>query len=254
MVVTRPRNQAHALCDRLHQQGIPVIRFPVIEIEPVVGAPELTSTLQKLRKREYDLAIFISANAVEFGLEALETVWPDSVEIAAIGVATATTLKQHHLQARLVAPAPYNSEALLSLPAFQQCQGQRIVIFRGVGGRELLADSLRRRGAVVEYAECYRRTRPADSDDQLLIQAWRTGTRILFVVTSNEGLHNLVAMIGRSDPGDLLSSYLVVVSERTARLAMELGFIHHPIIAESANIDAIVKAVNTWLTQEMCNE
>lgn len=248
VVVTRPAGQADALCKKLEQQGSKVLRFPVIEIQPAINPQNLKAILSKLE--DYDLAIFISANAVECGLSAVQHPWPASVPIAAIGQATAKALKQKGLTTNLLAPKPYNSESLLKLPELKTMDSQRIIVFRGVGGRETLARTLRERGAKVEYAECYRRSRP-QSNAQVLDQAWEQKQTLLFVVTSNQGLQNLYDMVGSARQKNLLASLLVVMSERNLKKAKDLGFSQTPLLADTASDDGILKAINTWNTQDM---
>lgn len=253
IVVTRPVAQAENLCQKLQQQGKTVIRFPVLEIQAPDKPETLTATLGQLEK--YNLAIFVSANAVDWGMKQLSLQasgrqWPASLCIAAIGQATATAVLNHGLKLGLQAPSPYNSESLLALPALQKMSGQRVLIFRGEGGREHLAETLRNRGAIVEYAECYRRSVPV-SDVTPLLQAWKEKRQLLFVLTSNEGLQNLYHMLGEDGRKKLLASPIVVVSERAIHKAKELGFTQKPLLASAASDDAIVQAVNTWSEQEL---
>lgn len=253
VVVTRPVAQAENLCQTLQQQGKTVIRFPVLEILATDKPETLTATLGQLEK--YDLAIFVSANAVEYGLQQLAAQspgrqWPDALSIAAIGQATARAVSNHGLKLSLQAPRPYNSESLLALPALQKISGQRLLIIRGEGGREHLAETLRNRGATVEYAECYRRSIPA-SDVTPLLQAWKAKRRLMFVLTSNEGLQNLYHMLGEAERKKLLASSIVVVSERAIDKAKELGFEKEPLLASAASDEAIVEAVNAWSEREL---
>ncbi len=146
------------------------------------------------------------------------------------------------MPANLVAPEPFNTEALLTLPELQNLTNQSILIFRGEGGRELLAKSLRVRGADVEYVECYRRVIPA-SDTSNLYQSWDENRKMLLVVTSNESLQNLVKMVNSKYRDSLLASQLLVVSERAVKKANELGFSQQPVLAGAASNEAIVEAI-----------
>jgi uroporphyrinogen-III synthase len=252
VVVTRPAAQADGLCRQLAQQGYAVLRFPVLEIAAPRDAERLDATLARLAA--FDLAIFVSVNAVAWALRrsaqtpALNA-WPSTVSIAAIGQATARALAEHGLPVMLQAPAPYDSEALLALPQMQAVAGRRILILRGEGGREHLAQALRERGAVVEYAECYRRVLPS-SDPAPLTAAWRAGQPLLFIVTSNEGLDNLYRLVGADNRASLLASPLIVVSERARAKARQLGFQQTPILAPAASDDAIVSALQRWRERE----
>jgi uroporphyrinogen-III synthase len=171
--------------------------------------------------------------------------WPATLPIAAVGKATAKAVATQGLPISLTAPEPYNSEALLSLPELQKLDAKRVVIFRGNEGRELLRDSLVARGADVVYVECYQRVVPR-TDSKELYAAWDQKRKMPIVVTSNEGLQNLVTMVNNEYQPALLASPLVLISERTAKLAIKLGFTQTAQVAEAANDEAILNSLITW--------
>ena len=249
VVNTRPAQQAGSLSDAITHVGGNVIEFPVIEIQPIAGDSGHSHWFSALEQS--DLAIFISANAVETGLNIIGGAdhWPSQVAIAAVGRATAEKIQSCGLTVDLVAPEPFNSEALLTVPKLQEIQNKKIVIFRGEGGRELLAQTLRERGAEVVYAECYRRVKP-DSDPSLLYRCWAERCRMIIVVTSNEGLQNLVEMVDNEHQPLLLSSTVLVVSERANQLANELGFKTPAVLTNSVSNNAIVDAILLWFNEQ----
>src|SRR4051812_22211475 len=144
----------------IEAEGGRALRFPAIEIEPRAAARP---------SGNLDMAIFISPTAVREGLKYLAPP-PRGTRIVAISRGTRRELERHGVTGALAAEDGADSEALLALPALQQLAGQRIAIFRGDGGRGLLGDTLRARGATVEYVECYRRVRPP-SDPAPLVAA-----------------------------------------------------------------------------------
>lgn len=249
VVNTRPAHQAKSLSDLISASSGFVIEFPVIEIAPTTNPERLQSQLAQLS--EANLAIFISANAVESGLVALggPENWPDNVIIAAVGRATAAKCSALGLNVSLVAPEPYNTEALLTLPELQEMSSKKVKVFRGEGGRELLANTLRERGAEVEYIESYRRIMP-NSDPADLYQCWHEKSVLLIVVTSNEALQNLFTMVGEKHRSDLLESTLVVVSQRAISLARELGFNVVPELALNASNEAIMETIHCWYEKQ----
>ena len=143
-----------------------------------------------------------------------------------------------------------NSEALLATEELQYIEGQKIVIFRGQGGRELLAQTLSQRGAAVEYAEVYLRAKPDTNPAEL---ASRQPAIDLITATSNENLQNLYEMTEIGQRDWLLSKQLVVISERTAKLAKQLGFRSAAIVAQESNDQGLVNAMLTWRTQNQNN-
>ncbi len=247
VVVTRPVHQAAALVGLLEAAGARVFRFPLIAIVPPRDEVRVDSVLARLR--EFDLAVFVSANAVDWGQRYLEAAGglPADLSLAAVGRGTARALEAQGLRVELVPVERYDSEGLLALPALQAgaIGGKRVLIFRGEGGRELLAETLHSRGAEVEYAEVYRRVRPA-VDAGRLLEPMARGEVDVIMVTSGEALRNLLEMVGEAARQWLYHTPLLVVSERLADLAQSMGFRIAPIVAARAGDEDLVAALIQW--------
>jgi uroporphyrinogen-III synthase len=143
----------------------------------------------------------------------------------------------------VLAPARFDSEALLDLPEMHDVAGKRVVIFRGVGGRELLGDTLAARGATIEYAACYRRDRPA-GDAAPLLGAWSRNELHAITVTSSEGVRNLLALAGAAGGLPLRNTPLFVPHPRIAATAQELGLT--AVIVTAQGDDGIVAGLLRW--------
>ncbi len=169
VLLTRPAEQAHSLAAAIRAQGGEAFSLPLLTIVPV-QSPDDT---QRVRSRvmaldQYAIAIFISTNAATLGLEWIENFWPQlpvDLQACAVGPGTAAVLRQLPWPVHC-ATTGVTSEDLLALPVLQEVQGKRIALFRGKGGRELLADTLRERGAQVDYVELYTREAPAHTPAQ----------------------------------------------------------------------------------------
>jgi uroporphyrinogen-III synthase len=242
VLVTRPAHQAAGLCQRIAQLGGRAIAFPVLEIAAPEDARPLEACVGQLD--DFDIAVFISANAVERALTHIlaQRDWPVAVRIAVIGRRSAEALESFGLQADLCPQTRFNSEALLELEALQHVAGQRVLIFRGNGGREYLADTLRERGAEVTHVEAYQRSRP-DTDSTALLEAWRSGDIDVVQVNSVESLENLFAMLDEEGRAMLLDTLLLVVSERMLPVAKRMGFTQAPLLAANATDDAVLEAL-----------
>lgn len=217
ILITRPVEQSKKLSQLIQAAGgVPVV-FPAIEIKPPTDPERLHELLSRLD--HFDLAIFVSPTAVARAWEVIATTrgWPKNLKVAAVGQGSAQALNERGLQNIIVQPEQSDSEALLALPALEAVSGQRIVIFRGEGGRELLAQTLAQRGAIVEYAECYRRAKP-EADITPLLQQHTRQKFAAIVLTSRESLANLREMLGTA--WDRFRSVPV--------------FVPHPRIAEAA--------------------
>jgi uroporphyrinogen-III synthase len=241
ILVTRPNHQADHLCQLVEQAGGQAIRLPVIEIV----APYNFDTLYNYQYHldSLDFAIFVSANAVEYTLPIIlrNRSLPKHLKFAAIGKKTMECLLKWHLPV-LCAPSPYNSEALLDLPELQQVKNKAIAIFRGEGGRELLADTLRKRGAIVDYVNVYQRACPATP-------TWINDIKVdVAVATSVEGLQNLFKMLKSCHWIKTLP--LVLMSERMQESARKLGSTAPLFIAPYASDEGLLEAMLQW--KETC--
>lgn len=216
IVVTRPLHAAEPLAAELAREGARVFVFPALAVEAVEPSGPARAALDRLPGA--DLAIFVSANAVERGLALARRggEWPARVRVAGIGEATAAALRNSGF-VDVISPAErHDSEALLERPELQAVDGLHIIIFRGIGGRERLREALEDRGARVEYVECYRRVRPA-ADPAPLLEAWRRGEIHAVSVLSAETLENFLALAGAAAQPWLGRTVLVVPHAAVAR-------------------------------------
>ncbi|HEY4999612.1 MAG TPA: uroporphyrinogen-III synthase, partial [Usitatibacter sp.] len=127
----------------------------------------------------------------------------------------------------------HDSEALLELPQMQVVRGRNIIVFRGEGGREHLKQALEARGAHVEYAECYRRVRPA-GDPSAVAAALEAGEVHAVSALSAETLENFIALIGPAATRRLKSVTLVVPHAAVGARAEARRFARIAIAAHGA--------------------
>jgi uroporphyrinogen-III synthase len=220
--LTRPEGQGAELRAALEALGAEVKLLPLLLIKPLPPSPADRQKLIDLDR--YDLVFFVSTNAATFGLDAIAQWWPQypvGIRNFAVGPGTAAVLTKHGLEVSYPAER-MSSEALLALPALQNIAGKRALIVRGAGGREIIAESLRARGAAVDYAELYERALPSHAPAALQeLVASMPFTSV--VVSSAEALANLKTLCaGVSSQWTHLP--LVVSSPRLAEHAAALGF------------------------------
>ncbi|KFB77143.1 uroporphyrinogen-III synthase [Candidatus Accumulibacter cognatus] len=223
IVVTRPRAQASRLAGWIAEQGGEPLIFPLLEISPVIDPAPLQAAIMRLG--DYSLAIFISPNAVDFSVPAIlaRQAWPLGLRAVAIGQSSVARLARYGI-GHVLAPADrFDSEALLELPEMRRAgvAGKRVLIFRGNGGRELLADTLRERGAEVDAVSCYQRSAPADAAP--LQALWRSSQLDALTISSSEGLRNLVGLLDAPANACLRGTPMFVPHQRIAELAHALA-------------------------------
>ena len=243
ILVTRPDPAASELVTRLQARGQLAWSLPLIEFTPGRDLDALPHKLAALSPG--DLVFLLSQQAIHYAQPVLQrsgTAWPDDVDYYAIGRATALAL---HTVSGLEVDYPHaqeTSDELIRINRLQKVAGKRALILRGNGGRELLAETLRQRGAEVEFCECYQRCNKA-YDGAEEGRRWRDRGITTLVVTSGEMLQQLYSLFPAIDREEwLLHCRLLVVSERLATLASELGW-RHIQVADGADNDALLRAL-----------
>jgi uroporphyrinogen-III synthase len=225
VLVTRPAEQAAELADRLRELGAEPLRFPALAILPPRDPESLRARLVEAAR--FDLALFVSPAAVRWGLAALPPtrgLRDLAASLAAVGQGSAEALRAAG-HASVLAPASgFDSEHLLALPELSDVAGKRILIFRGAGGRELIAATLRARGATVDHAECYRRGCPRDADPAPVLDALHGGRLQAVTAFSGETLDHLLTLLA-ADAGALRALPLFVPHARIAAHARARDFV-----------------------------
>lgn len=246
VLVTRPEQQADNLCKLIEDLGGTAIRFPVLEISKIEDQQVVNELLNNIEA--YDIGIFISKNAVEWTLRLLgdKTSALESLKLISIGSATTAALKRA-LSRDVITNSGTNSETLLEDETLSAdaVSGKKIIIFRGQGGRELLATTLRQRGANVDFAEVYRRDCPQYESD-FIDKIWTLNNPDIVVVTSNNGLENLFSLVNNDQKKILLSKQLVVMSRRMLDYSVEFGFTKAPIFTEESDDEGILRLIVKW--------
>jgi uroporphyrinogen-III synthase len=233
--VTRPAHQSQSIINSLEDLGARTLALPLLEIEPVsdtISQQHLTSAAN------YDMLIFVSANAVEYSAD-----WHVNItnmcDIAAIGQATAAKCREYGLNVQFC-PDKSDSEGLLALPRFQTIEGKKILIVRGRGGREHLAEQLRQRGATVDYAEVYQRKQP----DVRLTPELADADVIL--ITSADALDTLVTLAQRDQQDWVYGKQLLLIHARIASRVQASGFTLKPLVASMSSDSGMIEAIQAW--------
>lgn len=223
VIVTRPAHQAAPLLAQLAELGYEALPLPLMQIQPIADDPqagELRALIQNLD--HYSAVVVVSMNAAELGLRWLDAYWPQppvGIDWIAVGPSTADCLRQANLPVHCPTTS-FDSEGMLALPCLQaeRIAGKKVLLWRGVGGRETLASTLRARGASVDYGELYHRQTVVYSQAQWQ-QALRQ--RPVLMLSSTEQ----IAIVQEQMP-DVAQRVCVVItpSERSAKLAQQQGF------------------------------
>ncbi len=155
IVVTRSREQASALAQKLSALGAEVIIFPSIKVKPLKSFTALDREINCLGG--YNWVIFTSVNGVEVFFNRLKKLGLDTrrfggAKVAAIGPATAESLRAKGIEADIV-PEKYISEEILK--ALGKVKGQKILLPRAAAARDALHTGLKRAGALVTEIPTY---------------------------------------------------------------------------------------------------
>ncbi|MGC7406613.1 uroporphyrinogen-III synthase [Pandoraea pneumonica] len=286
VILTRPDGQSGALAAALHAEGIDSLAFPLLHIAAQADAEALAALDAALADiSAYALAVFVSPNAVSHALARLvhlksgggaasgdvanaSVYWPPSLPVAVVGPGSAQALAEADIappQHQVIVPpggpdARFDSEALLAQLDVSALAGKRVLLVRGDGGRELLADTLRAAGAHVDIVSAYTRRAPApDAAAWAALEArLASNARSAWVLTSSEAVRHLATLLaarygtqqGIHTPGtphilaQILAAPCFTSHARIADAARAAGF--DRITQCAAGDENLLAALKTW--------
>jgi uroporphyrinogen-III synthase len=255
VLVTRPEQQQLPLIDTLNRHGVKTLSKPMLVIEELKSEVQINQIKSKIMSfAEYDIAIFVSTNAAHFGSQWIDNYWPQfpaNLQVIAIGPSTAKAVADLLPCQVIQSASGVTSEDVLKLAQLQNIAGLKIAIFRGVGGRELLASALRERGAMVDYFEVYTRQGCSYPEKDFIDELLSADVNI-FAANSSETVDQLKANLG-----DHFKNFsglsLLVPSARVAEQARVDGFtavVNCDGASNEAFIAALLRLADTTLESQ----
>lgn len=245
ILITRRPEQATELAKAVEAAGGIAASFPLLDIIPreehVVAAEEALLP-------EPEVLIYVSANAVDHGAR-----WhrPDATTIA-IGPATLSRLQEIGVAGAVNPGGGFDSESLLADPFLAKVPGKRIRIVRGQDGREMLRDTLRNRGAVVDYLAVYERKARQVPDDEVaqLKRQLENGEISGITIMSVAAMQSLLALFRGPARDLLLRARLVTPSRRVLKNLNELMPDARATLAPGPQADDMILGLSACLIQD----
>ncbi len=251
VLVTRPEEHAAGLIAEVERHGGQVLFAPMIGIQARRDDQAALRAIDSLA--DYHVVIFISRNAAEFGVAMIKSRKRSltHAQVYAVGVGSAAQLRELGVKDVRTPRSEFSSEGLLKMPGLSahEIEGKRVLIVRGVGGREMLGQTLVGRGAEVDYCEVYERVVPRTRLAEVLA-AIAPAMPDIGVITSPEALTNLANKIDEEGLDLLYDVPLLVVGSRTAQQVERLGFTQPPVVVDNPGDQSIVEALARWVADE----
>jgi uroporphyrinogen III methyltransferase/synthase len=242
VLVTRPRDQARVLSEKLRALGALTFELPTIEIAPPQSYTQLDKAIHNLKS--YDWIIFTSARGVQFFTDRLASLnvtlgKGDHIKVAAIGPATAAALKRVGLEPDFV-PRQYLTEKTAT--GLGDVQGRRILLARADIASKRLPEILRERGALVDDIAAYRTVMPSCVTREKLQSILMKGIDLI-TFTSPSTVRNLAVLLSSEGlDGYLKGCKVACIGPVTHEAAKELG-VHVDIVAKNHTIESLVEAI-----------
>jgi uroporphyrinogen-III synthase len=245
LLLTRPKQQAGEWLARMAALGVQARSLPLIDIVPTDGqAAQAAWALLPTAA----LALFVSPNAVAnfFACRASEQGWPEQTLAACVGPGSARALAQAGVPAALIVQPPadspsLDSEHLWPLLRERPWAGLRVLMLRGDGGREWLADRLREQGASPEFFSVYQRRCPSltPGEQVLLNLALAEPERHVWLFSSAEAIGYLQTLVPATH--DWRVARCIATHQRIAERARELGVGH--VVLARPDAQAVAEAL-----------
>ncbi len=247
LLLTRPSHQAEEWHRAFSLAGADVCHIPTMEIVPHVPDSEQRDYLNSA-----DMGIFVSTNAVRALKEFLEQAAKAMAPIPWLAVGAKTAEYAQAAGFELIGntdskKGPIDSDTLLALPelASDKVRDRQVVIIRGLGGREKLAETLKSRGAMVNYCELYKRQCAWKNSEQLSEYLLNVKPDLISV-SSVDSLNHIFSMAeAEGKVKSLQSAAMLVPGQRVALAACEKG-IEQPVISRSMRLSDVLYASEQW--------
>lgn len=244
VVVTRSREQASQLSEKIRSLGGEPVEFPTIQVVPPSDYRPLDEAINKIE--DYRWLIFTSVNGVKHFFERLSILQKDirnlqGIHLCAIGPKTKESLEEKYLKVEYV-PSEYRAEAIIKQLKGKVKAGEKVLLPRADIARKDLSQSLQQMGAMVDDVVAYKTIR-GKGNAELLRQDLRDGLISLVTFTSSSTVKNFVELLGEENIKDLLKGVsLASIGPITTKTAEDMG-LHIDIEAEEYTIDGLVNAI-----------
>ena len=246
ILVTRPEGQADKLLSGIRMLGGTANHIPFLAIEPILDTSALAQIAHQLST--YRACIFISANAVACASPILASRgWPPSVVGAAVGPGTAALLRANGVTQVIVPAHRFDSEGLLEEEIFSvaACRGKAFALIRGEGGRDLLAQTLRERGARVDELVVYRRRLHPQALARLSewLEAGIQSNRLM-LISSSDSLRRVMDSVSPAIAASLRHVPLLVPHPKIAIAAQNMGF--NTVAVSAGGDDGLLESLRSY--------
>ncbi|MGE5189284.1 MAG: uroporphyrinogen-III synthase [Gemmatimonadota bacterium] len=248
ILVTRGGDQAGEFSALIRERGGVPVLFPTVRIVPAPDPAPLDAAIRGLAS--FDWVLFTSANAARFFCERAEALgWggmPRGVRTASVGPGTARELARRGIRVDLTA-ARHTADGLVEDLAREGMAGRRFLFPRALEGREVIQDSIGRRGGTVTAVTAYRNALP--ERDERAAAAIAAAPPDVCTFASPSAFRNFFALLGEEAAATVLSrSRIAVIGEVTARAVAARNLIVD-IMPEKYTLLGMLDAIEAHLRQ-----
>lgn len=251
IVVTRARQQASDLVNRLDRLGAHCLEVPTIEVVPPQSWAPLDNAIRRLAT--FHWIVFTSVNGVDFFFDRLAAGGLDTrslghLKTAAIGPATAARMDAHGLKADIL-PATYQAESVVEAFAGQTMAGKKVLLPRAREARAVLPEELTRMGAQVEEVSSYETVQASHGVDEL-ISALQSGGVDMVTFTSSSTVRNFHSLLPGNERQSLMQGVAIAsIGPITSETARELGF-NVTVTAATFTIQGLCEAIQQYYSRQ----
>ncbi len=255
ILVTRSREQASILSEKIIDLGGEPFEFPTIKIVPPDDYSKVDTAIEKIN--QYEWIIFTSINGVQHFFKRLRYLNKDirqliGIKLCAIGCKTKEELESSGLIVDYT-PGEYRAEAIVEGFKNENVSGKRILLPRADIAREVLSQELKEMGAFVDDIAMYK-TIPGDVNVGFLKELLQNKMIDIITFTSSSTVRNLVEMLDSKDLTKLLDGVCAASIGPVTTAAAQEFRIKVDIEASEYTIDGLLKAILEKTERENHND